>query len=167
MSLCPTLPCRKDNGDPKNKSPSLTHEKSITETVGCDEPPDRKKSPLVYCVFCLSTALESACFVSETAGKPFHSIAPLYEMEKHFYPLADVFFGNIKSVFGFRRLQAEFLVKRLPMHCGASPLIDFRPIGTKFMGRLKRGASEARGAKRAKTGVRGLAPWKTFHDHDL
>ena len=51
--------------------------------------------------------------------------------EKHFCPLADVFVGSLKSVAVFRRLrelQAEFLVKRLRMYCGASPLRDLWTI---------------------------------------
>ena len=64
------------------------------------------------CIDFLKPPREDA--VLDSAGRPFHSVAPW--KEKHFCPLADLFFGNLKSVSVFRRLReehAEFLVKRL------------------------------------------------------
>ena len=52
--------------------------------------------------------------VFDSAGRLFHILAP--RKEKHFCPLADLFFGNLKSVSVFWRLReehAEFFVKRL------------------------------------------------------
>ena len=57
----------------------------------------------------LKLSKEDAVF--DSAGRLFHILAP--RKEKHFCPLADLFFGNVKSVSVFRRLReehAEFLL---------------------------------------------------------
>ena len=67
--------------------------------------------------------------VFDSAGRLFHILAP--RKEKHFCPLADLFFGNLKSVSVFRRLReehAEFFVKRLHRYCGAKSLSDLKTI---------------------------------------
>ena len=67
--------------------------------------------------------------VFDSAGRLFHILAP--RKEKHFCPLADLFFGNLKSVSVFRRLReehAEFFVKRLHRYCGAKSLSDLKNI---------------------------------------
>ena len=67
--------------------------------------------------------------VLDSAGRLFQSLAP--RKEKRFCPIAEFFFGNLKSVSVFRRLRkehAEFLVKRLHRYCGARSLNDLRTI---------------------------------------
>ena len=67
--------------------------------------------------------------VFDSAGRLFHILAP--RKEKHFCPLADLFFGNLKSVSVFRRLReehAEFFVKRLHRYCGAKSLSNLKTI---------------------------------------
>ena len=110
----------------KNKSPFPTQPIPSTGTTSAPATRPREKPP-VHHKRCLKVLIEDACLVS--AGRLFQSLAP--RKEKHFCPLADVFIGSLKSVAVFRRLrelQAEFLVKRLRMYCGASPLRDLQTI---------------------------------------
>ena len=70
---------------------------------------------------------EVACF--DSVGRLFHSLAPL--QEKHFWPLADLFNGNIKSVPVLRGLydeHSEFRVKRSHRYCGARSFRDLKTI---------------------------------------
>ena len=84
----------------------------------------RKVQPLIEL---LKLVREDAFF--DSAGRLFQSLAP--RKEKHFCPLADFFFGNLKSVSVLRRLReehCEFLVKRLHRYCGASSLRDLKTM---------------------------------------
>ena len=65
----------------------------------------------------------------DSAGRLFRNLAP--RKEKDVCPFAEFFFGNLKSVSVFRRLQkehTEFLVKRLHRYCGAKSLSDLKTI---------------------------------------
>ena len=78
----------------------------------------KKKRNNQPCIDFLKSLREDA--VLDSVGWLFHSLAP--RKEKHFCPVADLFFGNLKSISVFRRLReehAEFLVKRLHKYRGA------------------------------------------------
>ena len=75
------------------------------------------------CIDFLKPPRENA--VLDSAGRLSHSLAS--QKEKHFCPLADLFFGNLRSVSVFGRLQeehAEFLVKRLHKYTLKSQIIE-------------------------------------------
>ena len=70
----------------------------------------------------------------DSAGRLFHSLAPLYG--KHFWPLDDLFIGNLKSVPAFRSLydeHSDFRMKRAHRYRGASSFRDLSEQAPRYL----------------------------------